>query len=74
MGALEISAADWAKMEGLRPDAISKWEGWTGQTMDTTNLVYLFELEHFVINLSVTYTNGFVHNFCHVALSDYVEP
>lgn len=71
---LEMTVTDWQRLEELRPQAIKRWEAWTGATMDTTNLVYLFELEHFVINLSVTYANGSVHNFCHVALSDYDEP
>ena len=71
---LEITATDWQRMEELRPQAIERWEARTGATMDTTNLVYLFELDNFLINLSVTYADGSVHNYPHVALSEYSEP
>lgn len=71
---LEITTTDWQRMEELRPQAIKRWEARTGATMDTTNLVYLFELDNFLINLSVTYADGSVHNYPHVALSEYDEP
>ena len=71
---LEMTTTDWQRMEELRPEAIKRWEARTGATMDTTNLVYRFELEHFLINLSVTYADGSVRNYQHVALSEYDEP
>ena len=71
---LELTASDWQKMEELRLKAVKRWENWAGEKMDTTHLVQIFDLDHFLINLSVTYKDGSVRNYRHVAQGVDVEP
>ena len=71
---LELTASDWQKMEGLRPEAVKRWEDWTGEKMDTTYMEHIFDLDHFLIDLSVTYKDGSVRNYRHVAQGIDVEP
>lgn len=71
---LELTASDWKKMEEFRPRAIKKWEDWTGERMDTTHMVHIFDLKHFLINLRVTYKDGSVRNYRHVAQGIDIEP
>ncbi len=73
--ALEFTASDWQKMEELRPGAIRRWENWSGEKMDnTTYLMHIFDLDHFLINLSVTYKDGSVRIYRHVAQGTTSEP
>lgn len=71
---LELTASDWQKMEELRPGAIRRWENWSGEKMDTTYLVHIFDLDHFLINLSVTYKDGSVRTYRHMAQGITSEP
>lgn len=71
---LELTASDWQKMEELRPEAVKRWEDWAGEKMDTTHLVHIFDLDYFLINLSVTYKDGSVRTYRHVAQGIDVEP
>lgn len=71
---LELTASDWQKMEELRPESVKRWENWAGEKMDTTHLMHIFDLDHFLINLSVTYKDGSVRNYRHVAQGVDTEP
>lgn len=72
--ALDLTASDWTGVKSLHPEAIKRWEDWAGEKMDTTNMVYIFELDHILINLNVTYKDGSMHNYLHVAQGLYSEP
>ncbi len=71
---LELTVSDWQKMEELRPEAVKRWENWVGEKMHTTHLMHIFDLDHFLINLSVTYKDGSVRNYRHVTKGVDVEP